>query len=219
MEHKLASLLLCCLITISHLSTCQADPEQLQDFCVANNPTTDTTINGFFCKPASSVISDDFFFAGLAKEGNTDNIFGSSIAAGNVLSFPGLNTLGLAINRVDIAPGGVNPLHSHPRSSELVFVLKGNLLVGFISTANKFYSKVLGTGETFVIPKGLLHFQYNVGNVSATAITLFNSQLPGVVSAPLGLFGVEPAIPMEVLTKTFQVNSSIISVLESNFVN
>ncbi|KAJ3705494.1 hypothetical protein LUZ61_009199 [Rhynchospora tenuis] len=216
MEQKFTSFLLLCLITIS---ICHADPEQLQDFCVANNPSTDTIINGFLCKTASSVVSDDFFFAGLSQEGNTNNRFGSSITPGNVLSFPGLNTLGLAINRVDVAPGGVNPLHSHPRSSELVFVMKGNLLVGFISTANKFYSKVLGPGETFVIPKGLFHFQFNVGNSTATAITLFNSQLPGVVSAPLGLFGAKPAIPMDVLTKTFQVNSSIISVLESNFGN
>jgi quercetin dioxygenase-like cupin family protein len=216
MEHKFTTFLLFCQIIIFHLSICQADPDQLLDFCVADNPTMDTTINGFHCKPASSVVSDDFFFAGLATEGNTNNIFGSSITAGNVLSFPGLNTLGLAINRVDLAPGGVNPLHSHPRASELVHVLEGNLLVGFISTANKFYSRVLNPGETFVIPKGMLHFQYNVGNTSATAITLFNSQLPGVMSAPLGLFSAKPPIPMEVLTKTFQVNSSIISVLESN---
>lgn len=217
MEQKFTSLLLFCLILIFHLSICHADPDQLQDFCVADNPTTDTTINGFRCKPASSVVSDDFFFAGLAKEGDTNNRFGSNITPGNVLSFPGLNTQGLAINRVDVAPGGVNPLHSHPRASELVHVLEGNLLVGFISTENKFYSKVLGPGETFIIPKGLLHFQYNVANTTATAITLFNSQLPGVMSAPLGLFGAKPEIPMEVLTKTFQVNSTIISVLESIF--
>jgi hypothetical protein len=32
----------------------------------------------------------------------------------DVEAFPGLNTLGVSSNRVDLAPGGVNPLHSHP---------------------------------------------------------------------------------------------------------
>ncbi|KAJ3670174.1 hypothetical protein LUZ60_010498 [Juncus effusus] len=218
MEPKNISLLFLSL-SISLLSLCRSDTAPLQDFCVADNPTTDTTINGFPCKPASFVVSDDFFFASLAKEGNTENMFGSNITAGNVLNFPGLNTLGLAINRVDLAPGGVNPLHTHPRSSELVFVLKGQLLVGFISTANKFYSKVLKPGESFIIPPGLTHFQYNVGKRKATAITLFNSQLPGVVLAPFTLFGPKPAIPMDVLTKTFQVDSSVIGLLESRFGN
>uniref|UniRef100_A0A453M5A3 Cupin type-1 domain-containing protein n=1 Tax=Aegilops tauschii subsp. strangulata TaxID=200361 RepID=A0A453M5A3_AEGTS len=81
---------------------------------------------GFPCKPASAVVSDDFFFAGLARSGAADaaeSPFGSSVTSGNVAAFPGLNTLGVSINRVDLAPGGVNPLHSHPRAAELVHVV------------------------------------------------------------------------------------------------
>ncbi|KAJ8553844.1 hypothetical protein K7X08_024522 [Anisodus acutangulus] len=93
-----------------------ADPDPLQDFCVGILNDT-TSLNGFPCKPASQVTSDDFFFDGLSKEGNTDNVFGFSVAPGNVLSFPGLNTLILSMNRVDYAPGGLNPPHSHPRAT------------------------------------------------------------------------------------------------------
>jgi quercetin dioxygenase-like cupin family protein len=211
----LRSLLLLSL-TVFIFTSCLADPDPLQDFCVADF-NADITINGFPCKPASSVVSEDFFFGGLAVVGNTNNMFGSNITAGNVQSFPGLNTLGLSINRVDIAPGGVNPLHSHPRASEIVFVVEGELLVGFISTANVFYSKVLKAGESFIIPRGLIHFQYNTGKENALAITSFNSQLPGVVLAPLTVFGSKPAIPIDVLTKTFQVDASIIQLLMSKF--
>ncbi|CAD5174442.1 unnamed protein product, partial [Musa acuminata subsp. malaccensis] len=99
------------------LASTRADPHPLQDSCVADFGATGVVVNGFPCKPASNVTSDDFFFAGLSNEGNTSNIFGSSVTPANVLSFAGLNTLGVSMNRVDVAPGGVNPPHSHPRAT------------------------------------------------------------------------------------------------------
>ncbi|XP_078180976.1 germin-like protein 3-8 [Carex rostrata] len=203
-------------LTVFIFTSCRADPDPLQDFCVADLKS-DITVNGFPCKPASNVASKDFFFSGLAVAGNTINMFGSNITAGSVQTFPGLNTLGLSMNRVDLAPGGVNPLHSHPHASEIGFVVQGEMLVGFISTADVFYSKVVKVGESFIIPRGLIHFQYNTGKENGVAITAFNSQLPGVVLAPLTLFGSKPSIPIDVLTKTFQVDASVIQLLMSKF--
>lgn len=201
------------------VSTCGADPEPIQDFCVAVQPgyAAASTFPGFPCKPESAVVSDDFFFAGLARAGSTDNPFGANVTPGNVEAFPGLNTLGVSINRVDLAPGGVNPLHSHPRATELVHVVSGKMLVGFVSTEGKFYSKVVGEGESFVIPRGMMHFQYNVGTGAARAMTVFNSQLPGVVQAAPALFGADPEIPDAVLAKSFQVDGEIIKLLKSKF--
>uniref|UniRef100_A0A2N9G7G0 Germin-like protein n=1 Tax=Fagus sylvatica TaxID=28930 RepID=A0A2N9G7G0_FAGSY len=51
--------------------------------------------------------------------------------------------------RVDYAPGGINPPHSHPRATESGVVIQGQLLVGFVTTQNVFYSKVLSVGEMF----------------------------------------------------------------------
>ena len=114
----------------------------------------------------------------------------------------------------------MNPLHSHPRAAELVHVVAGEMLVGFVSTAGKFYSKVVGEGESFVIPRGLMHFQYNAGGKGAArAVTVFNSQLPGVVLAAPSLFGAEPEIPDAVLAKSFQVDGEIIKLLKSKFRN
>ncbi|XP_008779054.2 oxalate oxidase 1-like [Phoenix dactylifera] len=201
------------------LSPCRSDPDPLQDFCVANLQTSDVTVDGFPCKQTSSVVSDDFFSTALSKAGNTDNIFSSNVTSADVRSFPGLNTLGLSMNRVDFAPGGLNPPHSHPRATELGLVLHGQLLVGFISTSNVFYSKIVNEGENFVIPRGLVHFQYNMGKEKALAITTFNSQLPGVVVAPLTLFGSKPAIPSEVLAKAFQVDQQVVNQIKSKFGN
>ncbi|XWS37413.1 hypothetical protein CRYUN_Cryun19dG0040800 [Craigia yunnanensis] len=179
-----------------------ADPDPLQDFCVAN-VSASISVNGFPCKPASEVTSDDFFFDGFTKEGNTTNIFA------------GLNTLGISMNRLDFAPGGLNPPHLHPRASETGVVIEGKLLVGFVTSNNVFYSKVLTAGQMFVIPRGLVHFQLNVGEGKALAFTAFNSHLPGAVVVPINLFA--SSIPNEVLTKTFQVDAGVINTIRSKF--
>ncbi|GLU12272.1 hypothetical protein SLE2022_289670 [Rubroshorea leprosula] len=191
-----------------------ADNDPLQDFCVGNLAAS-PSLNGFPCKSASSVTSDDFFFDGLSKEGNTNNTFGAGVTPANVLAFPGLNTQGISMNRVDFAPGGVNPPHSHPRSTESGIVIKGKLLVGFVATDNKFYSKVLTRGQMFVIPRGLVHFQQNVGKGKALAFTAFNSQLPGAVVLPTTIFAANPSIPEEVLTKSFKVEADVIKSIRS----
>lgn len=196
-----------------------ADPDTLQDFCVAvlNGSSSVPAVNGFPCKPASEVTSEDFFFDGFTKEGDTNNVFGSSLSPGNVLTFPGLNTQGIAMNRVDIAPGGMNPPHSHPRASETGVVIQGKVLVGFVTTGNVFYSKVLSKGEMFVIPRGLVHFQMNVGKNKALLFTAFNSHLPGAVVLPLTLFNSKPSIPVEVLTKAFQVDAHVVNAIKAKF--
>lgn len=121
------------------------------------------------------------------------------------------------MNRVDIAPGGINPPHSHPRATESGVVVQGKLLVGFITTANVFYAKNLTAGEMFVIPRGLVHFQLNVGTEKALIFTAFNSHLPGAVQVPLNLFGSRPSVPDQVLAKAFQVETSVVDEIRSKF--
>lgn len=204
------------LILVSSIPCYSADPDLLQDFCVGDLKAA-ITINGFPCKPASEVTPDDFFFDGLSKEGNTSNRYGMSLTPGNVLSFPGLNTLGISMNRVDFAPGGLNPPHSHPRATESGVVVKGRLLVGFTTTSNVFHSKVLTAGQMFVVPKGLVHFQKNVGKGKALIYTAFNSHLPGAAILATTLFGATPAIPNDVLTQAFQVEEEVVNEMKAKF--
>ncbi|KAH7528536.1 germin-like protein subfamily T member 2 [Ziziphus jujuba] len=211
------SLLLFCLIVLllaffSHSS----DPDPLQDFCVADLNAT-ISGNGFPCKPRSQITSADFFYDGFTKEGNTSNIFGASVNPANVLAFPALNTLGISMNRVDFAPGGMNPPHSHPRASESGVVIQGKLLVGFVTTDSVYYSKVLTAGQMFVIPRGLVHFQRNVGEGKALAYTAFNSQLPGAVILSTTAFASSPPIPNEVLTQAFQIEDEVVNSIRSKF--
>ncbi|KAI4374044.1 hypothetical protein MLD38_012089 [Melastoma candidum] len=189
-----------------------ADPDMLQDVCVADLSSA-VKVNGFPCKVAFN--ASDFSTDVIAKPGPTNNTMGSLVTAANVLKVPGLNTLGVSLSRIDYAPGGLNPPHTHPRATEIVFILEGELEVGFISTANVLVSKTIKQGEVFVFPRGLVHFQKNNGNVPAAIIAAFNSQLPGTQSIPATLFACTPAVPDNVLTKAFQIGTKEVEKIKS----
>ncbi|KAH6801247.1 RmlC-like cupins superfamily protein [Perilla frutescens var. hirtella] len=210
------STLILTLVLLLPSPSLSSDPDPLQDFCIADLQGS-FSVNGFPCKLASNVTSDDFFFDGLARESNTNNSFGSNAIQGNVLAFPGLNTLGISMSRFDIAPGGIIPPHSHPRATESGILIQGQLLVGLTTTSGVFYAKNMTAGKMFVIPRGLMHFQMNVGNEKALAYSAFNSHMPGAVIVSVNLFGSRPSVPNDVLTKTFLVNESVIDQIKSKF--
>jgi len=211
---KLIAVLL--LVALTATTTTAADADALQDLCVADYASV-ILVNGFACKPASNVTAEDFASNLLAKPGVTNNIFGSQVTAANVQKIPGLNTLGVSLARIDYAPGGQNPPHTHPRATEMVFVLEGQLDVGFITTTNVLITRRIVKGETFVFPKGLVHFQKNNGWEPATVIAGFNSQFPGTVNIPLTLFNATPPVPDNVLTQAFQIDIKEVQKIKAKF--
>eukprot|EP01018_Ginkgo_biloba_P013540 Gb_18733 [translate_table: standard] len=211
--------LLSILLSSSHDNTrvCAADPDPLQDFCVAEKMSP-VLVNGFTCKNASMVTADDFFFQGLRVAGDTNNMDGSKVTPANVMQIAGLNTLGISMVRIDYAPnGGLIPPHTHPRAAEILVVVEGTLLVGFVSTNNLLFTKKLQKGDVFVFPKALVHFQLNVGYQSAVAIAALSSQLPGIQTIAESLFGATPPIDDAVLSKAFQIDIKLVDLLQAKF--
>ncbi|CAM0878989.1 unnamed protein product [Alopecurus aequalis] len=211
-----------CLYTMLLLAPAimAADPDPLQDFCVADLDDDAIRVNGYPCLPLSEAGDDFLFSSNLVRGGNTSTPNGSAVTRGDVTQFPSDNTQGLSMNRVDFAPGGTNPPHVHPRATELGLVTKGALLVGIIGSnesGNKLYSRVVRAGENFLIPRGLMHFQFNVGKTEATQFVSFNSQNPGIVFVPLTLFGSDPPIPTPVLTRALRVDARVVELLKSKF--
>ncbi|KAI3676098.1 hypothetical protein L1987_85697 [Smallanthus sonchifolius] len=195
------------MIAFSLASLVSADPELLQDVCVADL-ASGVKLNGFSCK--SNISVDDFFFAGLANPGLTNNTFGATVTPASVQQITGLNTLGVSMARIDYAPGGLNPPHTHPRATEIVFVLEGELNVGFITTDNKLFSKTIKKGEIFTFTRGLIHYQINNGKVPAAVIAGFNSQLSGTQRVANAVFASSPPVDDVVLTNTFQVGTKLV---------
>ncbi|XP_062083245.1 germin-like protein subfamily 1 member 18 [Humulus lupulus] len=197
------------------------DPSPLQDFCVAiNNLKSGLYTNGKFCKNPKLTNPSDFYSTGLNSPGNTNNPFGSSVTTLNVDKFPGLNTLGLSLVRIDYAQNGVNPPHSHPRGSEILAVTTGTLYVGFVSSSqdgNRLYAKVLNAGDLFVFPIGLVHFEFNTGPTPVVAFTVLNSQNPGLIITANTVFGSNPPINPDLLAKAFKLDKKIVENLQKQF--
>ena len=67
--------------------------------------------------------------------GNFSDICKSAINLASVGQFPGLNSLGISMARVDLSEAGVFTMHNRPGASEIVLVIEGStILTGFIST-------------------------------------------------------------------------------------
>jgi hypothetical protein len=89
-----------------------------------------------------------------------------------------------------------------------LFVVEGSLLGGFVTTNKQLFATTVNTGDVFVFPRGLLHFELNMGEGQATAIAALNSQNPGLQAQAAALFG--SGISDVVLEKTFGLNEKAV---------
>ncbi|KAF7846983.1 hypothetical protein BT93_L3514 [Corymbia citriodora subsp. variegata] len=160
-----------------------ADHENLQDMCPTATSTT-LFMNGYPCKSSANISASDFKSSKLSNPGDTDNYYQSAVTLATAADFPGLNTLGLSIARSDIEVDGMVVVHAHPRSAEMMYVLKGVVIAGFIDTDTNLFEKRMQEGEVMVFPRGLFHFCVNAGFEAATVFSVLNSQNPGWVSIP-----------------------------------
>ncbi|KAF7837911.1 auxin-binding protein ABP19a [Senna tora] len=169
------------------------------DFCVADL-TLPVTPSGYPCKKGSAVTVNDFVFSALGVAGNTSNIIKAAVTPAFDAQFPGLNGLGLSLARLDLAVGGVIPIHTHPGASEVLFVIQGTICAGFIASDNSVYIKTLNKGDSMVFPQGLLHFQINSGKTPSLAIVTFSSPSPGLQILDFALF--KSDLPTDIITAT-----------------
>ncbi|GLT93343.1 hypothetical protein SLE2022_111400 [Rubroshorea leprosula] len=210
MSFKSAILLVIFLQSFA-IMTLASDPDPVRDFCIAGAASA---VNSLQCKNSSTVTVEDFVFSGIKLPGNFSET-GLSSKPVNANVFPGLNTLGMSFVRADFEIGGVNAPHFHPRATEVAFVLEGKIYSGFVDTDNKIFAKVLEKGEVMVFPRGLVHFQMNVGDTTATLLGSFNSQNPGLQRIPNAVFG--SGIKEELLEKAFGLSSEEIAKLRGKF--
>lgn len=189
------------------IATLGSDPDPVQDFCIPNKGSAT-------CKNSSAATVEDFVFPGIKFPGKFSET-GLAAKPVNVNVFPGLNTLGLSFVRADFDIDGINVPHLHPRATEIAFVLEGSVYSGFIDTENRIFAKVIEKGEVMVFPRGLLHFQMNVGNTTATILGSFDSQNPGLLRIPNAVFG--SGIQVKLLEKAFGLNAKEIAKLKRKF--
>ncbi|KAJ9140069.1 hypothetical protein P3X46_030756 [Hevea brasiliensis] len=210
------SSILVCVIMCSCIQICLADYDNLQDTCPAA-PTSKQSIfiNGLPCKDPNSITPSDFKSSKLSRPGDKNKFLRSATTIVTAADFPGLNTLGLSISRIDLDVDGlVLPLY-HPRASELFFVSAGVVIAGFVDTKNQQFQKILKEGDVFVLPRGLLHFCLNAGDEAATIFSVLSSQNPGVVSVAGSLFESDPDMLNKLVRKIKSISSSQVNGLEN----
>ncbi|KAJ9181403.1 hypothetical protein P3X46_009536 [Hevea brasiliensis] len=215
MSSKLIVLLV--VFSLQCLLALASDPDPVQDFCIPNPKygairTARFTI--LSCKNSSEATTDDFVFSGMKTAGNFSETGLATIPV-NPANFPGLNTLGMSFVRADLKVGAINPPHFHPRATEITHVVQGSVYLGFVDSNNRVYARVLEQGEVMVFPRGLVHFQMNVGDEPATVFGSFNSQNPGNQKIPAAIFG--SGIDDKLLEKAFGLSPKQIEMMRRRF--
>ncbi|CAN1171306.1 Germin-like protein 9-3 [Linum perenne] len=168
-----------------------------------------------FVAPPNVVIDGSFFtFKGFEFLVNGTQLAPTfKVVKASKAEFPALDGQSVSYATLLFPSGTTNPPHTHPRSAELLFVIDGSLQVGFVDTTNKLFTQTLQTGDMFVFPKGLVHFQYNAWNSTAIALSAFGSASAGTVSLPTTLFATN--IDDTVLAKSFKTDVSVIQALKA----
>ena len=93
-------------------------------------------------------------------------------------------------------------------------MIHGSLQVGFVDTKNTLYNQTLETGDIFVFPKGLVHFQYNSNTTEpALAVSAFGSASAGTQSIANSVFN--STIYEGILAESFNTGSDVIEHIES----
>ncbi|XP_074293939.1 auxin-binding protein ABP19a-like [Silene latifolia] len=183
------------------------------DYCVAD-PTLPHGPTGYSCKDTTKVTAHDFAYSGLRKPGNTSNVFKFGASAGFVDQFPALNGLGISMVRADMGVGGAVPIHTH-RVAELLIVVEGTIIAGFINTNNTAFYKTIEKGDLFIIPPMLEHFQVNVGKIPSVVYASFASPNPGIQAVTGALF--QNDLPSEIVQKITLLDRAQIKKLKRMF--
>ncbi|KAL2338784.1 hypothetical protein Fmac_013230 [Flemingia macrophylla] len=182
------------------------------DFCVTDYAAPIGPA-GYSCKKPAKVTADDFAYSGLGIAGNTSNIIKAAVTPAFDAQFAGLNGLGISAARLDLALDGVIPLHTHPGASELLVVVQGSILAGFISSANTVYLKTLNKGDVMVFPQGLLHFQINARGSPAIAFVNFGSSNPSLQILDFALF--KSTFPTPLIVETTFLDAAQVKKLKA----
>ncbi|BBN00970.1 protein MpCupin25 [Marchantia polymorpha subsp. ruderalis] len=158
---KLVFIYSTCLVLVQRVEA--ADPDPLVDFSA--NATTPV-------------------FRNIFANGDVTTGSGGVRAALDIGKFPALTSEGLTVVQFKMVPCGENVPHTHPRATELLSLISGGpLQAGFVDTKGETHINILYPGDLIVFPRGLLHFEINVGTEIAFYISALNSQNPGTLDA------------------------------------
>lgn len=147
---------------------------------------------------------DQFVFDFMhALTGVTKSAGGKTVAATRT-NFPAIIGHGVAMTVGFIEPCGINLPHTHPRATEINFIVSGSFQAGFFQeNGARFIGNILQPGMATVFPQGAIHFEINLGCEPAMFVAAFNNEDPGVQTTAQSFFG----LPKDVTAVSLNISS------------
>lgn len=172
------------------------DPDIITDFVAP-------AVNGTF-----------FTFTGFRNLPTQPAAAALKVTKATLSEFAALEGQSVSLAYLEFPPGAINPPHTHPRGSELLYLVYGKLEVTVVDTKNVAYTQILETGDMFVFPKGLVHLQYNRNHKEmAYAVSAFGSANAGTFSVPNSVFAT--GIDDVILAKAFKTDVDTIEKIKA----
>ncbi|KAI0638163.1 RmlC-like cupin [Trametes polyzona] len=120
---------------------------------------------------------------------------GGTAVGATVANFPALVNNAMAMTIGFLGPCGMNTPHTHPRATEMLYVVNGTLSSGMIAeNGARFVFNTLEAGSAMIFPKGSIHFQQNEGCEPMMFVAALNNEDPGVESIAQRYFGLPPDV-------------------------
>jgi oxalate decarboxylase/phosphoglucose isomerase-like protein (cupin superfamily) len=116
---------------------------------------------------------------------------GGNVVLANKKNYPAVMDLGISAAVGTLDPCGMNTAHTHPRASEFLIVVEGQIESGFV-LENGFTAEVdtvLPKYSGTVFPQGSIHFQFNPTCEKAVFVAALSSDDPGASQIAQNFFG------------------------------
>ncbi|CAN0415931.1 unnamed protein product [Pylaiella littoralis] len=145
---------------------------------------------------------EDFVFTLGGPEPDT-LVDGQQLRLATVSQIPALEGYGVSMGIVNLDPCTINLPHIHPRATEMLYVIKGDLRVAFLEEngGEGVVVNDVSQGDVAFFPQGLIHYQQNLGCEPASFIAALNSDDPGAVLIATQFF----ALPIEAIQATINI--------------
>ncbi|WP_137136982.1 cupin domain-containing protein [Rhizobium sp. FKY42] len=132
---------------------------------------------------------------------------GGDFYRANAANFPVLK--GLAVQALELAPGGIREPHTHPNANQLDFCVKGFGRVGIVGPDGEQHYLELRPGDISFVPQGFLHWIENLGDEPLSFLVVLSHELPETIELSEMLSGV----PNETLAKMYSVPETVFAAI------
>ncbi|CEL94495.1 unnamed protein product [Vitrella brassicaformis CCMP3155] len=141
---------------------------------------------------------------------------GGGIRGATPVQWPALSGHGFSQTVTDIAPCSINTPHLHPRATEMLYITKGRLIVGFAEeNGGRIVTNDIKEGNSAFFPHTLIHWQFNPTCEPAQFVGTLNSDDGGVHTIAQALFG----LPNDVLATALNVDEYDVTLLHDELPN